>query len=61
MRHLVEEKGVDPTEVDRIQQTATYYAAREGKYLACKYLLDKGVDLNKMDYYQQTPIYYAAR
>ncbi len=61
MQYLVEERGIDPTEVDRIQQTALYYAAREGKYLACEYLLSKGLEINKPDYYQQTPVYYAAR
>ncbi len=60
MQYFVEQ-GVDPTELDRIQQTSLYYAAREGKYLACEYLLSKGIDINKPDYYLQTPIYYAAR
>jgi ankyrin repeat protein len=52
---------VDPLAKDKIQQTSIYYAAREGKLNACKYLLEKGVALNEPDLYHQTPIYYAAR
>jgi ankyrin repeat protein len=61
MRYFIEEREVDPKEMDRIQQTALYYAAREGKYRTCEYLISKGVELNRPDYYLQTPIYYAAR
>lgn len=53
--------GVDPSQKDKINQTALYYAARESKFNCCKFLLEKRVPLNDKDLYQQTPIYYAAR
>lgn len=46
---------------DKIKQTCLYYAARESKYLCCKYLCEIGVPVNELDFYLQTPIYYAAR
>jgi len=61
MKYFIEDMKVDPLAKDKIQQTCIYYAAREGKYNACKYLLEKGVPLNEPDLYHQTPIYYAAR
>jgi ankyrin repeat protein len=61
MKYFIEELGVDPIAKDKIQQTPIYYAAREGRYQVCEYLLNKGVPINDPDLYHQTPLYYAAR
>lgn len=58
---LFVERGVDPNQKDKINQTCLYYAARESKFSCCKFLLEKGVPVNEQDVYLQTPIYYAAR
>ena len=47
--------GIDPLYKDTIGQTALYYAAREGKFLCSKLLVELGCPLN------ETPIYYASR
>jgi ankyrin repeat protein len=60
MKYFVKQ-GIDPLLKDSIGQTALYYAAREGKFLCCKYLLELGSPLNEKDFYQQTPVYYASR
>ena len=61
MKYFIDVLGVNPQTKDKIQQTSIYYAAREGKFNTCQYLLQKGVPLNEPDIYHQTPIYYAAR
>jgi ankyrin repeat protein len=61
MKYFIETCGVDPTAKDKIQQTALYYASREGRFKTCEYLIQQGVPLNDIDLYHQTPVYYASR
>lgn len=58
---LVETCGVDPTEKDRNQQTALFYAARAGDARCTEYLLARGLKPQQVDLNLQTPLYYAAR
>ena len=54
--------GVNPLFKDRHEQTCLYYMAREGKYLASKYLIEEcGLPINEKDIYGQNPIYYSVR
>jgi ankyrin repeat protein len=53
--------GVDVNSKDKIHQTPLYYAAREGKFLCCKFLIERSCPLNEKDLYHQTPLYYSAR
>ena len=54
--------GVNPSYKDKHQQTCLYYMAREGKYLASKYLIEEcGLPINEKDIYGQNPIYYSVR
>ena len=54
-------KGVSLTAVDTLEQTALFYASRDGKLKVLNMLLDSGCDPNHRDQYGQTAIYYAAR
>ena len=54
--------GVNPLFKDKHQQTCLYYTAREGKYLASKYLIEEcHLPINERDIYGQNPIYYSVR
>ena len=54
--------GVNPLFKDKHQQTCLYYTAREGKYLASKYLIEEcHLPINESDIYGQNPIYYSVR
>ena len=54
--------GVNPLFKDKHQQTCLYYTAREGKYLASKYLIEEcNLPINEKDIYGQNPIYYSVR
>ena len=56
------EIGIDPLFKDKHQQTCLYYAAREGKLLTCKFLVEEcNVPINEKDIYGQNPIYYSCR
>lgn len=54
-------KGVSLTAVDTLEQTALFYASRDGKLKVLNLLLEGGCDPNHRDQYGQTAIYYAAR
>ena len=54
-------QGVDPTVNDTLNQTALFYASREGKPSLLETLVARGCNPNHVDTYQQTPIFYGAR
>jgi hypothetical protein len=54
-------KGVSLTATDALDQTALFYAARDGKIRVISMLLEAGCSPNHKDQYGQTAIYYAAR
>lgn len=54
-------KGVSLTATDILDQTALFYASRDGRSKVIKLLLEAGCSPNHRDQYGQTPIYYAAR
>uniref|UniRef100_A0A7S3IYQ5 Ankyrin repeat protein n=1 Tax=Euplotes harpa TaxID=151035 RepID=A0A7S3IYQ5_9SPIT len=54
-------KGVSLTAIDTLQQTALFYAARDGKLKVLNMLLESGCNPNHKDQYGQTAIYYASR
>lgn len=49
------------TAKDILEQTALFYASRDGKLKVLSLLLEAGCDPNEKDQYGQTAIYYAAR
>ena len=53
--------GVKPNMTDSLNQTALYYAARDGKNNIIEYLIHHGCNVNHIDTYGQTPIFYASR
>ena len=56
------ELGIDPLFKDKYNQTCLYYAAREGKILTCKFLVEEcKIPINDKDIYGQNPIYYSCR
>ena len=56
------ELGIDPLFKDKYKQTCLYYAAREGKLLTCKFLVEEcNIPINEKDIYGQNPIYYCCR
>lgn len=57
----LKEQGVDLKHVDTLEQTALFYAARDGKDKVVSFLLENGCNPNHRDTYGQTCIYYAAR
>ena len=60
INHLVK-NGTSLTAADTLDQTALFYAARDGKKKIVDMLLEAGCNPNHRDQYGQTPIYYAAR
>jgi hypothetical protein len=54
-------KGVSLTAIDTLQQTALFYAARDGKLKVLTLLVESGCSANHKDQYGQTPLYYASR
>ena len=60
IKHL-EQKGVSMIAVDTLDQTALFYACRDGKINIVTFLLEKGCQVNHKDQYGQTCIYYASR
>lgn len=60
IEHL-KNKGVSLTATDTLEQTALFYAARDGKERIVDLLLENGCNPNHRDIYGQTAIYYAAR
>jgi len=55
------EMGVKANQTDELNQTALYYAAREGHPEVIDFLVKHGCLPNQLDCYGQTPIFYAAR
>ena len=52
--------GVTLHWVDEYQQTALYYAARQGHTKTCAYLVQQGIDVNHLDRNSETALFYAA-
>jgi ankyrin repeat protein len=55
------EMGVKANQPDALNQTALYYASRDGHNKVMEYLVSQGCNVNHIDTYGQTPIFYAAR
>ena len=55
------ENGVDANQVDNLNQTALYYASREGKLGLIDLLVKEGCDVNHLDSNVQSPLFYASR
>lgn len=53
--------GVDANKVDNLNQTALYYASREGKPGLIDILIKHGCDVNHLDSNEQSPLFYASR
>lgn len=53
--------GVDASIQDKLNQTALYYACRDGKVNLADLLVRQGCNVNHVDSNTQTPIFYAAR
>eukprot|EP00438_Fugacium_kawagutii_P023170 Skav200827 [mRNA] locus=scaffold3034:48613:49854:+ [translate_table: standard] len=53
------ERGVPLDHVDELNQSALFYAAREGHAGTIRYLLRKGADPNLLDTNEETAIFYA--
>lgn len=53
--------GTSLTATDALDQTALFYASRDGKLKILNLLLENGCSANQRDTYGQTPIYYASR
>ncbi len=58
---LLIRNGVDPKEKDKLEQSALFYTAKEGKSMSTQLLIDNGSDVNDIDINGQTAIFYAAR
>jgi ankyrin repeat protein len=59
---VLKELGVKPEQPDTLNQTALYYASREGKNQLVDYLVTEGnCNVNNIDTYGQSPIFYASR
>lgn len=61
MAKILTEMGVKPNMPDSLNQTALYYASREGKLNLIDFLVKHGCDVNHIDTYGQTPIFYGVR
>ena len=62
MARVLKEMGVRPDLPDNLNQTALYYASREGKLHLIDFLVTEGnCKVNQVDTYGQSPIFYAAR
>lgn len=46
---------------DKVNETALFYAAREGKAKVCEILLQNGADVNVVDDKKQTALYFAKK
>jgi len=57
----LKKNGVSLTATDTLDQTALFYAARDGRLQVVNLLLENGCNPNHRDIYGQTAIYYAAR
>lgn len=55
------QNGVDAATVDSLNQTALYYACREGKLNLVEILVKQGCMVNHTDSNVQTPLFYACR
>lgn len=53
--------GVDAASVDSLNQTALYYACREGKLNLIEVLVKQGCSVHHTDSNVQTPLFYACR
>ena len=59
-RYLIEEVGIDASHEDSSQQTAAFYAAREGNEECLKVLVSLGgININHLDCYEQSALFYA--
>merc|ERR1712050_255470 len=59
---LIETHGVSATLMDKLMnQTALFYAARQGCANGCAYLIEKACDPNHADRHTQTALFYAAK
>ena len=62
MARVLRELGVKPDQPDTLNQTALYYASREGKLQLIDFLVKEGnCKVNHVDTYGQSPMFYAAR
>ncbi|CAI2371248.1 unnamed protein product [Moneuplotes crassus] len=60
LKSLVESFKLDPSVIDKIEQTILFYAAREGYDNVIDWLVnDHHLEVDKKDMYVQTPLYYA--
>jgi len=55
------ELGVPGNTVDRLGQTALFFAAREGNEGCASFLTEQGCEVNHRDIYGQTPLFYSVR
>lgn len=55
------ELGADPNKTDKVNETALFYAARDGKLDAVKVLIENGADANIIDHKKQTAIFFAKK
>lgn len=53
------ERGISVNHADELNQTALFYAARQGHSSTVKYLMRKGADPNLLDKNGETAIFYA--
>lgn len=53
--------GVNPAQPDALNQTALFYASREGHNNVIEYLVKQGCEINHIDTYGQTAVFYAVR
>eukprot|EP00438_Fugacium_kawagutii_P034927 Skav206388 [mRNA] locus=scaffold834:598233:599300:- [translate_table: standard] len=56
---MLVERGVSVNHADELNQTALFYAARQGHAGTIKYLMQKGADPNLLDKNGETAIFYA--
>lgn len=61
MARILTEMGVKASQPDTLNQTALYYASREGHNRVIDFLVKNGCDVNHIDTYGQTPVFYAVR
>lgn len=55
------ELGSNINQKDKVNETALFYAAREGKTDVCKLLLEHGSEVNIVDHKKQTALYFAKK
>lgn len=62
MLKVLVELGADINHKDNISnQTCLFYAARDGRYEACKFILENGGIANHVDNKKQTPLNWAKK